>query len=131
MTAVKPPITPPVAPAAARPAPPHGQAAGPPQSAFQPGLEARRADASRPIKPPQAQEPQQPRASTPAGEGRQLFTIQALSAYAGAIINEMGSDAGPASTQGQSSARLTGPGRRNDSSGAPAPRPGGRLDLKV
>jgi hypothetical protein len=124
MNAVKPPILPPVAPPVAQPAQQPGRtdAAG---NAFQPGLEARSAPAAKTVQPNQPSPASESAATAaPAGETRQHFTLQALSAYAGALINDMGSD--PATPPAQTPSRA-----RTSVAESPPPKPGGLLDLKV
>lgn len=126
MAPVRPPIMPPTA-TAVRPvnAPPSrspdqsGGAAA--ENTFKPGLEAPRAAASRPINAPPPQAMRQVGDAPPVGEARQLFTLQALSAYAGAIINDM---------EPASGSPAAAPARGHNSD-TPPPRPGGQLDLKV
>lgn len=125
MVLVKPTISPPAA-TAARPvsAPPaHGldQAGATAENAFKPGLKAPRAAVSQPVNAQPTQAARQTSEAAPAGEARQLFTLQALSAYAGAIINELEPDTGSAAA----------PRRRETNGATPPPRPGGQLDLKV
>lgn len=125
MVLVKPSILPPAA-NVARPvnAPPvrgPDQAGGTAENSFKPGLEAPRAAVSQPVNTQPTQATRQAREAPPAGEARQLFTLQALSAYAGALINDLEPDTGTAAA----------PRRRENNAATPPPRPGGQLDFKV
>lgn len=125
MVLVKPPIVPPAAtavrPVNAPPARGPDQAGGAAENSFKPGLEAPRAAVSQPVNAQPTQTARQAREAAPAGEARQLFTLQALSAYSGAIINELETDTGSAAA----------PRRQDNNAATPPPRPGGQLDLKV
>lgn len=125
MVLVKPSILPPAAniarPVNAPPVRGPDQAGGTAENSFKPGLEVPKAAVSRPVNTQPTQATRQVKDAAPAGEARQLFTLQALSAYAGALINDLEPDTGSAAA----------PRTRENSAVTPPPRPGGQLDLKV
>jgi len=123
MAPIKPYAAPPVIPAKPAPAgkavPPGGQVDG----GFKPGLDAPRAaprlsDLAAPRKPAENAAPAAP-------AGRRSFTMQALSAYAGMMLD---ADSGAAGNPGDITPR---PAKRPAPDGARPLRPGANVDVKV
>ena len=113
MTPIK-PLPPQLPPTGARPLPTPTVHPGE-NATFKPGLEAPRAPAARPAE-----------AAPLAGQGQRLFTLQALSTYAGLVV---GADAAAAS--GDASSGKASQARTGTPDGYRSMPPGGLVDITV